>query len=81
MTETSTPDTNDDGPLTPSRLLPWLLGLLGAVLAGYGAYTHFSIAARTNCDGCAPWHPLFVVAPLVLGALLLVGAAVLRYRS
>lgn len=63
-----------------------VLGLLavgGLALAGYGTYLHFSIAARVSagqCDGCAPWHPLFVVAPIVVGTVLLVLAGYLITR-
>lgn len=65
------------------RLLPAALALPGIALAGYGGYTHLSIAAQVasgRCDGCAPWHPLFVVAPLVVGLALLLGAVALVAR-
>lgn len=57
--------------------------VIGLVLASYGSYLHFSIAGRVqagNCDGCAPWHPLFVVAPLVLGSALVLGGGYVIYR-
>ena len=57
--------------------------LLGLGLVGAGGYFHLTLAARVaagRCDGCAPWHPLFVVAPLVVGTalVLLVGYLSLR---
>jgi hypothetical protein len=56
----------------------------GLGLAGTGSYLHLTIAARVragNCDGCAPWHPLFVVAPLLVGiVLVLIGGYVLYRR-
>ncbi|MBX0322242.1 hypothetical protein EGH21_04250 [Halomicroarcula sp. F13] len=58
--------------------------LLGLALSGYGGYTHLTVAARVSagqCDGCAPWHPLFVVAPIVVGVgLVLLGGYVLSRR-
>lgn len=64
-------------------LLAGLLLLVGLGLAGAAGYLHLTIAAQVragNCDGCAPWHPLFVVTPLVVGvALVLIGGYV-RYR-
>lgn len=59
---------------TPARLASATTALLGLVLASYGGYTQYTIASQLaagTCDGCAPWHPLFVVAPLVLGVALL----------
>jgi len=50
-----------------------LIFLIGLALSGYGGYTHFTTAAKlnnTHCDGCAPWHPLFVLTPLIVGASL-----------
>lgn len=49
--------------------LAGVLGAAGLALAGYGAYTHQS-ALGPRCDGCEPWHPLLVVAPLVFGLVL-----------
>lgn len=68
---------------TKRDLLGGLLLVPGLALAGYGSYLHFSIAARVSagqCDGCAPWHPLFVVAPIVVGAALILLGAYLVYR-
>lgn len=56
-------------------LLPALLSLVGLALLGFGTYAHLSVAGRSHCDGCEPWHPLFVLAPLVAGAVT-VGVAV-----
>lgn len=81
MNETPTPESSTDGRLSLGRLLPWVVGIVGAALASYGAHMHLSIAAKTNCDGCEPWHPLFVLAPLVLGILLVLAAGTARYRS
>jgi|GEM_PF-1857445 hypothetical protein len=60
-------------PLTPKRIASATAVLVGLALASYGGYTQYTISsalARGACDGCAPWHPLFVVAPLVLGIAL-----------
>lgn len=57
--------------------------LLVAGLTGYGGYTHVTVAARVSagrCDGCAPWHPLFVLGPLGVGAALVLLAGHLAYR-
>ncbi|WP_227134550.1 hypothetical protein [Halorubellus salinus] len=61
-------------PVTPARIACVTAALLGLGLASYGGYTQYTIAtqlAAGACDGCAPWHPLFVVAPLVVGLVLL----------
>lgn len=60
--------------VTPTRLASATTALLGIALASYGGYTQYTIAARVAagvCDGCTPWHPLFVVAPLLVGITLL----------
>lgn len=65
------------------RIVAGALLVSGLALASYGAYLHLSIAGRVqagNCDGCAPWHPLFVVAPLLLGSALVLGGSYLIYR-
>lgn len=65
------------------RLAAGGLLAVGLALASYGAYLHMSIAGRVragNCDGCAPWHPLFVVAPLLLGSVLVLGGGYVIYR-
>lgn len=57
-------------PLTQKRIASAVAALAGLALSSYGAYTQYTISralARGACDGCSPWHPLFVVAPLVLG--------------
>lgn len=59
-----------------------MLFAAGLALVGYGASVHLSVATRVGagrCDGCAPAHPLFVVAPLAVGAPL-IAAAVLSRR-
>lgn len=68
---------------TPSDLLGAVLLVPGVVLAGVGGYFHVTIAAQMNagrCDGCEPWHPLVVVAPLVVGAVLVLLAGYLLAR-
>ena len=65
------------------RIVAGGLLVIGLALASYGAYLHFSIAGRVqagNCDGCAPWHPLFVVTPLGLGSALVLGVGYVFYR-
>lgn len=60
--------------VTPTRIASATAALVGIALASYGGYTQYTIASKVAagaCDGCAPWHPLFVVAPLVVGVLLL----------
>jgi hypothetical protein len=51
----------------PRVLLP-----LGVLLMGVGfALTGVSVHVEaTTCDGCTPYHPLFVVAPVGIGATL-----------
>ncbi|NHN41130.1 hypothetical protein G9C85_05700 [Halorubellus sp. JP-L1] len=59
--------------LTPTRVASAAAVLAGLGLASYGGYTQYTISravADGACDGCAPWHPLFVVAPLVVGVVL-----------
>ncbi|WP_049902747.1 hypothetical protein [Halococcus agarilyticus] len=58
------------------RVLVGMTGIVGAMSIGYGLYAHISVTAMMgarHCDGCTPWHPLFVVAPLVGGAVLVLG--------
>ena len=65
---------------TVRDLLTGLLLFVGLGLAGVGSYFHLSIAAGVSagqCDGCAPWHPLFVVTPIVVGVATLVVAGYL----
>lgn len=60
-----------------------LLLVAGFGLAGVGSYMHLTVAARVRagqCDGCAPWHPLFVLAPLGIGIGLLLIAGYLHSR-
>ncbi|MFC7020195.1 MULTISPECIES: hypothetical protein [Haloarcula] len=68
---------------TKRDLLGGLLLVPGLALAGVGSYLQFTIATRVSagqCDGCASWHPLFVVAPLVVGAALVLLGSSLVYR-
>lgn len=56
--------------VTPARVASAFAVLVGLTLASYGASVQYdasqAIAAGT-CDGCTPWHPLFVVTPLAVG--------------
>lgn len=60
--------------------LPLLVAAVGVVLLGYGLSVHRSATGVARCDGCAPWHPLFVVAPLVVGGVLVVVGSALFAR-
>jgi hypothetical protein len=67
-----------------SRLATALAGaalVVGVGLLASGVALHLRVSgtlATGTCDGCEPWHPLFVVAPLVVGsALALVGGGAL----
>ena len=60
--------------VTRTRLASATTALLGTTLASYGGYTQYTITSQVAagvCDGCTPWHPLFVVAPLLVGITLL----------
>jgi hypothetical protein len=64
-------------------LLTGLALLAGIGLVGTGSYFHVTTAAQVSagqCDGCEPWHPLFILAPLVLGSLLVLTGGYLWYR-
>jgi len=59
--------------LTPARVASAVAVVIGLGLASYGGYTQYTTSraiAAGACDGCAPWHPLFVAAPLVVGVVL-----------
>ena len=65
-----------------SRTLKWVVLTTGLLLVGWGAYWHLTIRAKLqagHCDGCAPWHE-FIVAPLVVGVVLVAGAGYLLAR-
>jgi hypothetical protein len=71
------PISSDDP--TRNRAFAGALTLAELLLVGYAISTHLSIAGQARCDGCAPFHPLFVVAPFAVGvALLPVGGYLLR---
>ncbi|WP_255148941.1 hypothetical protein [Halorarius halobius] len=53
----------------PGRLLALGVLLVGVGLALTGLGFHVE-AAGARCDGCAPYHPLFVLAPVASGAAL-----------
>jgi hypothetical protein len=64
--------------ITPTRAASAIAALVGFALTSYGGYTQYAISRRLAagaCDGCAPWHPLFVVAPLLLGVALIAGGS------
>lgn len=67
-------------PFDVSKAVASALLVVGLGLGGWGTYLHLSLSGRIQagvCDGCAPWHPLFVVAPLVAGTTLLTAAGYL----
>lgn len=56
------------------HLLPKVLAVVGLGSVGYGGYMHFTMGDRTlgNCletNVCNPWHPQWVIAPLVIGVI------------
>ena len=66
------------GGWTPGDALAVLTVVVGIGLVALGTYAHFgAVVARVigDCDGCAPWHPLFVIAPLVVGTAAAVAAS------
>ncbi|WP_435066931.1 hypothetical protein [Haloplanus sp. C73] len=71
------------GDWSGTELLSGLALLAGIGLVGTGSYFHLTVATRVSagrCDGCDPWHPLFVLAPLVLGLVAILVGAGLWYR-
>jgi hypothetical protein len=40
----------------------------------YGVQAHLSVRDLEHADLAAPWHPLFVIAPIVVGTLLVLAA-------
>ena len=69
------------GDRTRVGLLPVTVAAVGVVLLGYGVFAHRSVTGVARCDGCEPWHPLFVVAPLVVGGVLVVVGSALFARK
>lgn len=63
--------------LPSRRQVGALLMVVGLALAGFAARNYFSVAGKVRCDGCEPFHPLFVLAPAVVGAALAVGGGLL----
>jgi fucose permease len=68
------------------RRLPALLAAAGVASVGYGTYMHLTMGDRTlgNCvasGACDPWDPQWVLAPLALGAILLVVGVALAPRD
>lgn len=71
------------GESAAGRAASGVLLLTGVGLVAYGSYVHFSVVAQLtggHCDGCNPWHPLFVLGPLVLGGALILSAGYLLAR-
>lgn len=65
------------------HVLASVLLVVGLGLAGYATYLHFKITGQLqagHCDGCAPWHPLFILAPLLIGSAFVLGAGYILYR-
>ena len=58
--------------------------VVGLGLVGWGTYLNLRLGAQLSagrCDGCAPWHPLFVVAPILLGAVLVLSGTYVSYHQ
>jgi hypothetical protein len=71
----------DSGRASGVSRLTALLSAAGLALLGYGTWMHVSVAGQARCDGCARWHPLFVLAPLAVGgALFIVAVALAAFR-
>ncbi len=69
--------------VSPATALAALLLVSGLALAGFGLALHVQIAGYLSagrCDGCAPWHPLLVVAPLVVGTATALGSGYVLAR-
>jgi hypothetical protein len=65
--------------------LPRVLFAAGVALVGSGAYVHVTMGDRTlgNCvetGACNPWHPQWVLAPLLAGGVALLAAVLLARR-
>ena len=52
----------------------------GLGLLAFAIEYHFEMVGE-SCEGCAPFHPLFVIAPMVLGAILTLGGAYVVRRQ
>lgn len=65
---------------TPRHLLALGVLLVGVGLALTGVGFHVE-ATGPRCDGCAPFHPLFVLAPLGVGAALTIAGGWLLGRE
>lgn len=79
----ATSDPGERRDWTGRDLLGGLLLVPGVALAGVGGYFHVTLAAQVRagrCDGCEPWHPLVVVAPLLVGVACLLLAGYLLSR-
>jgi hypothetical protein len=51
----------------------------GLGLLAFAIEYHFEMVGE-SCEGCDPAHPLFVLTPLVVGAVLFVGGGVALWR-
>lgn len=58
-----------------------LLLLVGLGLLMYGSYAHLSVANTARCDFCAPWYPLFVLAPLSVGGAFVLSSVYLLLKN
>jgi hypothetical protein len=62
-------------------LVPVAAGL--CLLAGDGLSIHAETVgylAAGRCDACSPWHPLFVVAPVLVGTAAALGSGYVLVR-
>jgi hypothetical protein len=76
-------EQRSEGTSTVMDLLTVLTLVPGIGFVGVGSYIHLTVTAQARtgqCDGCEPWHPLFVLAPLVVGSLLVLVGGYLRYH-
>jgi len=63
--------------VSPTTALAAFLLVAGIALAGYGVAIHVETAGYLSageCDGCSPWHPLLVVAPILVGTATALGS-------
>lgn len=82
-----TSETLTDSDWGRDRILAGVLLVAGIGLAATGSYIHFAAAAqmRAETEHCAAcslvlWHPLFVVAPLVVGSVFVLVSGYLLCR-
>ncbi|MFC4548887.1 MULTISPECIES: hypothetical protein [Halorussus] len=66
-----------------SRTVAGLPLVVGLGLGYWAVYTHLRIAEQLRagrCDGCEPWHPLFVAALVGSAAFVLVSLVLFSRR-